>query len=83
MKRWLLDILIALDQLVNVLLKLPLNLVFGIRGFGHPDETISSVLGKHYQTCKLCRAVCRLLALFDERHCRKAIEWDRGYRRHG
>ena len=83
MKRWLFDILIALDQLANVLLKWPLNWLFGIKGFGHPDETISSVLGKHYQMCKLCRAVCRLLALVDERHCRKAIEWDRGYRRHG
>ena len=80
MKRWLIDLLIAIDQFFNVLLKWPLNLVFRIRGFGAPDETISSVLGKHYSECRLCRGVCKLLSLvLGERHCREAIERDEGY----
>jgi len=83
MKRWIFDILIAIDQLANVIFKYPLDFIFGVRGFGHPDETISSVLGKHYEQCRLCRVVCKFLSLFDERHCRRAIESDRGYKEHG
>ncbi len=78
MRQWLKHTLVALDQLANAALAPLLNAVFGIRGFGWPDETISSVLGKHYQVCKLCRLVCRLLALVDERHCQRAIERDEG-----
>ena len=75
MKRWILDILISLDQLANVLLKWPLNKLFGLTAFGNPDETISSVLGRHYASCPLCRAVCRVLSkLLGNRHCREAIE---------
>ena len=80
LRRWLIDILIAIDQLANVVFKWPLNWIFGVRGFGHPDETISSVLGKHYQTCRLCRIVCKFLSRFlGEKHCRKAVEKDEGY----
>ena len=83
-KRWIWDLLIATDQWFNVLLKWPLNRVFGIRGFGYPDETISSVLGKHYGQCRLCRAVCRVLSrVLGDKHCRRAIEDDEGVGKHG
>ncbi len=79
MKKWIFDVLIAFDQLANVAFKWPLNRVFGIRGFGAPDETISSVLGKHYDQCRFCRAVCKLLSrLLGDKHCRRAIEADEG-----
>jgi len=82
MQRWLLDILVALDQLLNVLLKWPLNRIFGIQGFGYPDETISSVLGKHYGKCRLCRVFCSALSkILGDQHCRRAIEVDEGDRR--
>ena len=77
--RWLHDLLVAVDQLLNVLLKWPLGWIFGVTGFGYPDETISSVLGKHYQTCERCRKMCKLLSkLMGNLHCRKAIEKDEG-----
>lgn len=79
MHNWLLNILIAIDQLLNVIFKLPLNWWFGVSGFGDPDETISSVLGKHYKDCARCRAVCKFLSKFiNSKHCRKAIEEDEG-----
>jgi len=78
-RRWVWDLLIAIDQFANVLLKWPLNRIFGIEGFGYPDETMSSVLGKHYGECKLCRSVCRVLSkILGDRHCRRAIEADEG-----
>ena len=81
---WGKDVLIALDQLANVLFRLPLNWVFGIRGFGSPDETISSVLGKHYGECRLCRRFCKLLSkVLGDQHCRKAIEEDEWVRENG
>lgn len=73
------NVLIWLDQGINTLFKWPLNWIFGVRGFGSPDETISSVLGKHYEECGLCRSVCIFLSKFmGSRHCRKAIEADEG-----
>ena len=78
MKFWVINVLIAIDQFFNALLGPVLNLVFRIDGFGYADETISSVLGKNYNKCKLCRLVCKFLAIFQEKHCRKAIEYDEG-----
>ena len=79
MRRWLFDVLIAIDQLANVVFKWPLNWLFGVKGFGYPDETISSVLGKHYHVCPLCRWVCKWLSrVLGEAHCRRAIEADEG-----
>ena len=75
---WFKRVIVAFDQFLNALLGPVLDLIFGIKGFGWPDETISSVLGKHYSVCRLCRLVCRLLALVDERHCQRAIERDEG-----
>lgn len=64
--RYLLNLLVAVDQLLNTL------------AFGDPDETLSSRMGKRVHRCKLCRAACRLLHLFDPNHCEKTIEHDEG-----
>lgn len=75
--RFLRPVGIALDQLGNTLLGLipPLR----ARGFGDEDETVSSVLGKlTVRGSRAAKVFCRFLALFDNGHCRKAIEWDEG-----
>lgn len=63
--KYLLNILISVDQFVNT--------VFG----GDPDETISSRFGKR-QDCDFCQHICRLLSHFDKGHCKKSIEEDEG-----
>jgi len=65
-KRYLWNVLIGLDQLLNAVLG------------GDPDETISSRMGKQTHRCRLCRWVCRLLGKIDNDHCLKSIEPDRG-----
>lgn len=64
MRRYFWNILVALDQLVNVL--------FG----GDPDETISSRWGRAVarDRCVLCRFACWVLDRFDPGHCQKSIE---------
>jgi len=68
MKRWIWNILIALDQLGNALTG------------GDPDETISSRMGKHLakHDCPFCNLMCKFLNLFQKDHCIKSIERDRG-----
>jgi len=68
MKRYLYNILIGIDQLVNVVLA------------GDPDETMSSRMGKHVAKHDnwFCGMVCKLLNLIQKDHCMKAIEKDRG-----
>jgi hypothetical protein len=72
-KKWTLNVLISLDQLLNT--------VFG----GDPDETISSRLGKlkvrhgiipWYRP--LAKTLDYLLDAVDENHCIDAIERDEG-----
>lgn len=65
-KRYIWNILIAIDQLLNALLG------------GDPDETLSSRLGKYQHRCVICRWICKLLDLIDYRHCQDAIEKDEG-----
>lgn len=70
MRRYLWNLLIALDQLGNALLA------------GDPDETISSRCGKRIQRpkgCWLCRALCALLRRIDPNHCINSIEADEGH----
>jgi hypothetical protein len=76
-RRYLLNVLIAIDQLINAIL------------FGDPDETISSRLGKtqrgdHGPTWKRIWMPLRLTVdgLFylvgDPNHCIRSIEKDEG-----
>jgi hypothetical protein len=65
-KKYVLNLLISLDQLLNTILA------------GDPDETLSSRMGKRLETCKLCAIVCKLLDRIDPRHCHKTIEADEG-----
>ncbi|MBS0501120.1 MAG: pseudouridine synthase [Proteobacteria bacterium] len=73
MKRWLLNLLIAVDQLANALLR------------GAPDETLSSrahrmrAKGQPYWAWT-ARAIDALF-FFDPEHCRKAYESEQ-QRRH-
>ena len=57
---YILNVLIALDQLFNALL------------CGYPDETISSRLARHLPNCIGCKWLCRLLSQVDPEHCIKA-----------
>jgi len=67
---YLLNLLIAIDQLINTIL------------LGDPDETLSSRMGKYavngrgWIPCQLCK----LLNIFDKDHCIKSIEQDEGKR---
>lgn len=70
MCRYFLNVLIAIDQLLNALLA------------GDPDETISSRMGKYvargrgFIPCVLCKL---LDIIFREKdHCKNSIETDEG-----
>lgn len=69
---YILNILIALDCLLNALL------------FGDPQETISSRIGKmvyHYNVkSKPILWLVWILDKIDPNHCKDAIEWDEGDR---
>lgn len=65
MKLYILNILIAIDQLGNALIN------------GNPDETISSRAGKAMIAGKKWGCVlCKFLDWFQKDHCKKAIEYD-------
>jgi len=66
MKRYLFNILIAIDQFFNTL------------AGGDPDETISSRIGKRTETCLLCRWMCAVLNKINPQHCKNSIEKDEG-----
>ena len=82
MTAYLWNLLVALDQLANVLLAPALNATLRptVARFGHPDETLSSVLGKNVEagSCVGCRLICRLLHRLDPEHCERSIERDEG-----
>jgi hypothetical protein len=61
--RYLHNILISLDQLLNTLL------------FGSVDETISSRVGKNYKGSWAEKAID---FVFYRGHCQDSIEWDEG-----
>ncbi len=66
-KRYILNVLIALDQLANAVLR------------GDPDETLSSAAGKARNAGRRWGCVlCRVLDWIDPDHCNKAIEHDEG-----
>lgn len=66
LRRWIRNVLIAVDQLLNAMLG------------GDPDETISSRCGKRAATCRICGALCYVLDRLDVRHCARSIEPDEG-----
>lgn len=69
LKKYIWNILIALDQLGNAL------------AGGDPQETISSRMGKHlvkHDNCPFCNFLCKLLNLIQKDHCIKSIEPDQG-----
>lgn len=66
-KRYVFNILISVDQLVNTILG------------GDPDETISSRLGKAKKKGNpIAIAICKVLSKFDNKHCIDSIEADEG-----
>lgn len=63
--KYLHNLLIALDQLLNTLL------------WGNPDETISSRLGKaRRRGNRVAGVLCAVIDFVDRDHCRTAIEED-------
>lgn len=67
MKKYIWNLLVAIDQLGNALTG------------GDPDETISSRSAKGQIAHKWWgTAMCRFLDVFDKGHCPKAIEPDEG-----
>ena len=73
MKQRLLNLLIAVDQLLWVLLTL---------GKGHPDETISAAMWRMEQQGKLAGRILRplidlLFRPIEKDHCRKSFESER------
>lgn len=66
-KKYIWNMLIALDQMGNALTG------------GDPDETISSRSAKGMMNgSRMGRLMCRFLDIFDKGHCPKAIEPDEG-----
>jgi hypothetical protein len=66
-KRYIWNLLISIDQLVNTLLA------------GDPDETISSRMGKRARKGdRFGIWLCKFLNIFDKNHCEKSIEEDEG-----
>ena len=64
-KKYIRNILISLDQLLNTLLG------------GDPDETISSRLGKHYDGTWMEKLVNKIFNKQTD-HCSESIEHDEG-----
>jgi len=66
MKKYLYNLLIAFDQLINSILG------------GFCDETLSSRMGKHVEKKDgwLSIIICKMLNLIDKNHCKDAIEED-------
>jgi hypothetical protein len=73
--KYILNILISLDQLVNVVFGPLLNLILRPSyKFGEPDDTLSEVFGRNRKDCKACYYICRVLHWFDKNHCEKSID---------
>ena len=66
MKRYIWNLLIAIDQFFNAL--------FG----GDPDETISSRAGKKRESSEFADRLCKILDSVDKNHCEESIEEDEG-----
>ena len=69
-KKYLLNIFLGLDYLVNALTG------------GDPQETISSRIGKKRakgKKCVVCDFLCKVLDWIDPRHCHDAINPDEGH----
>ena len=67
-KRYVFNVLVALDQFVNTLF------------YGDPDETISSRLGKNYKGTWMKKFVDWLFGWqkYPQGHTEASIEWDEG-----
>jgi len=65
LKKYGLNLFIAVDQLINTIL------------LGDPDETISSRAGKN-RTKPGWKQLCWLLSKVDPKHCAHSIEKDEG-----
>ena len=73
-------ILVSFDNFLNVLLSIIPSLKR--KGFGYPDETISSVVGKRYYYFNdrswFIMIIYRLVEKIDPGHFRRYIEYDEG-----
>jgi len=80
LKPFIWRLLVSVDQIFNVILSVFPH--FKNKGFGYPDETISSVVGKRYYIHEdrslFIRVVYRLVDKFDPGHFKRSIEADEG-----
>lgn len=83
LKAYTISLLVGIDQLFNAMAGPLLNYIFGVKAFGNPDETLSSVFGKYRDVCKLCQHVCIFLDWVDPGHCDRSIERDEGRDNYG
>lgn len=70
LKRYIINVLIAIDQLFATVFL-----------FQDPDETISSFLGKHRANSKVVNFFARtvdFLFFWERNHTIKSVEWDEG-----
>jgi hypothetical protein len=77
MFRYLLEILIWLDQGLNVVFGPLFNLILKPSyKFGSSDDTISEVLGRNQPDCRFCIWFCKILswAFREEHHCKNSID---------
>ena len=62
-KQYILNLLIAFDQLINTIF------------FGNPDETISSRVGRKYPNSSFARFI-NAIFFWQKNHVIESIEWD-------
>lgn len=77
LRKWCLEVSIAIDRMGNSLGKYVFNDFFG-RGFGNSKETISSRLGKNelfYSLKPLGKLTAWCLNKLDKNHCKNAIDF--------
>lgn len=76
-------LLVSIDQLLNVVISLVPSLKR--KGFGFPDETISSVVGKRYyfdnDRSLFIVTIYKLVEKFDKGHFKRFVECDEGLTR--
>ena len=83
LSNWFFRLAISLDQAGNVLADDLFNKILikklGFNDFGNEDETISSVIGKNYQSNNLTKTgemLRKMLYFFEKNHSIKSIEKD-------
>ena len=69
--------LVKFDRKCNVFFAHLLNFIFRPEiKFGNENHTISTVFALNRKSCKMCGIACKVLNMFDIRHCEKSYKSD-------